>query len=278
MNTGPVVIPSSSLRAAFAGDGRLELGFSTPATDDTAYAVAAMADGRFVVAGVAGDDIALARLLADGSLDTSFGVGGRVVTDLSGVDQALAMAVQPDGKVVVAGATDDATNLALLRYTADGALDTNFGSGGKVLRSVASGTTIENFTAVLLQPDGAIVAAGFTGSTYLIERYTATGLLDTSFSLDGSESAYFSGTLRSEIQAMALQSDGKLLVAGRVRISSGQYDFAVARYHADGTLDTSFNGTGQRVWGQAAYDSLSDIQIQHDGKIVLAGRKGSSSS
>lgn len=277
-NTAPVVIPSARLATAFAGEGRLELGFGIPATDDTAYAAAVQADGRLVVAGVAGDDIAVARLLASGAPDLSFGVDGRIVSDISGVDKARAMALQPDGKIVLAGATDDATNLVLLRYTAQGTLDASFGVDGKVLRSVASGTAAESFTKVALQPDGAIVVAGFTGSTYLIERYTAQGALDASFALEGSRIAYFSGTARSEIEALARQDDGKLLVAGRVRISSGQYDFGVARYNPDGTLDTSFNGTGQRVWNQTNYDGLSDIQVQRDGRIVLAGRTGPSSS
>jgi uncharacterized delta-60 repeat protein len=276
-NAQPVTIPSAVLQPSFAGNGRLEIGFGHPATDDSADAVAVLADRRLVVAGVAGDDVAIVRLLADGSPDLNFGSGGRVVTDISGVDQARALAVQQDGKIVVAGTTDDGTNLALLRYTVDGMLDVGFGDNGKVLRSIAASTTAEGFTQVLVQPDGQIVAAGFSGNTYLVERYTAQGVLDNSFSLDGREQAYFSGTLRSEIQAMALQDDGKLLVAGRVRISSDKYDFAVARYLSDGTLDPHFNGTGLWVANQKADDSLSDIQVQRDGKIVAAGRAGSSS-
>lgn len=96
--TAPTVIPSQ-LDTTFSGDGRQTIGFGT--SNDTARAVAVMADGRIVVAGNAGDDFAVVRLLADGSLDTSFSGDGKVTTDVSGIGKAEAVAVQADGKIVV---------------------------------------------------------------------------------------------------------------------------------------------------------------------------------
>jgi uncharacterized delta-60 repeat protein len=276
--THPVLIPGAQPDPTFSSDGKLELGFGTPATDDYARAVAVMADGRYVVAGSAGNDFAVARYNADGTLDTSFSGDGKQTTDISGVDNALAMAVQSDGKVIVVGSADDGSNLVVVRYTANGDLDTSFNGTGVITTSIASSTTTETNTAVLVQPDGSIVVAGYTGSTYLIQRYTAAGVLDTGFSGDGKETANFAGTKYSEIQAMVRQSDGKLLVAGNVYQGSNNYDFAVARYNTDGTLDTTFNTTGKQVFSYNAYDHITDIKVQSDGKILLAGYTGSSSS
>src|SRR5262249_54057680 len=137
--------------------------------DETASGVVVRPDGKVVVAGYSfsfttfTDDFVLAQYNANGSLDAGFGTGGKVTTDLGGDDVAFAVALQPDGKVVVAGYslsfttfTDD---FAVARYNANGSLDTTFGTGGKVITDLGS-DVFEWAYGVALQPDGKIVAAG----------------------------------------------------------------------------------------------------------------------
>ena len=278
-NPSPVILPTT-LDPSFGNGGKQSTGFG--ATHDTARAVATMADGRFVVVGHAGDDLAVARYLADGTLDNAWGVQGQVTTDVAGVGRAHAVAVQPDGKVVVVGSVLGGTDLVVLRYLADGTLDTGLGAEGTgiVTSSVAGGSDQEALTAVLIQPDGGIVVAGHSeggDATFLMQRLTASGEWDPNFGGDGRVDGNFSARWdHSEILAMTQQSDGKLLVAGRVWVSGSNHDFAVARYHADGTLDTGFNTTGKRVFNDGANgERINDIKVQSDGKIVLVGNRGS---
>lgn len=283
--TAPVIIPSATLDSTFSGDGKQSTGFGS--TNDTARAVATMADGRFVVVGTAGDDFAVARYLANGTLDTSFSGDGKVTTDVSGVGVAQAVAVQADGKVVVVGSANGDLDMVVARYNSDGSLDTSFNGTGLVTTSLDAGTRREGNATVLIQPDGAIVVAGYShvgDRAAIIQRYTSTGALDTSFSTDGRDQLNFRGLVdRSEIFAMTRQTDGKLLVAGRVDLlnnAGAAYDFAVARYNADGTLDTTFNASGAKpgvliIDNGSSTERINDIQVQANGKIVLVGNRGS---
>src|SRR2546427_8627595 len=131
----------------------------------------------------------LAARANPGDLDPSFGTGGQVITPFSsGYDGASAIVVQPDGKVVAAGHAFNAgsTTFALVRYNADGSLDGNFGTGGKVTTAIG---TASGGAALVVQPNGKLVAAGytFTGSRtqFALVRYLATGSLDTSFGTGG---------------------------------------------------------------------------------------------
>jgi uncharacterized delta-60 repeat protein len=207
-----------------------------------------------------------------GALDTSFGSGGTVTTSIgSGYDVASALALQPDGKLVVAGNTYNGSNtdFALARYDASGALDTSFGTGGKVTTPI--GSADDKAKALVLQPDGKLVVAGssyVSNNDFALARYNANGTLDTSFGTGGTVTTPISGP--SAVSALVLQPDGKLVVAGSSY--SGNYNFALARYNANGTLDTSF-GTGGKVTtpvGSAAAIAFA-LALQPDGKLVAAG-------
>jgi uncharacterized delta-60 repeat protein len=271
----PVLIPSSP-NPFFSGDGVVSTDFGNT-TGETGRAVSIMSDGRIVVAGTVNNDFAVSRYNPDGSLDNTFSADGKNTTDINLVDKALAMTVQADGKIIVVGSTDADTNLVVVRYLANGDLDTSFNGTGLITTTIATSTTTETNATVLVQPDGKIVVAGTTDDTYLIQRYTAAGALDTSFSGNGVDKGNFKAQHDySEIYAMARQADGKLLVAGRVYQGSSAYDSAIARYNTDGTLDTSFNGTGKKVFDTgSSKEAINDIQLQADGKIVLAGTTGS---
>ena len=213
------------------------------------------------------------QALTAASLDTSFSSDGKVTTDFGSTDEAYAVALQTDGKIVAAGKRGG--DFAVARYNADGSLDTSFSSDGKVTTDF--GTTFEAARGVAVQSDGKIVAAGYTGSgsatDFAVARYNADGSLDTSFSSDGKVTTAI-GSASDIAWAMALQSDGKILVAGSSNNGTNN-DFALVRYNANGTLDTSFSGDGKvtTAIGSGA-SSAAGMALQSDGKIVLAGYVG----
>src|SRR5437870_3563768 len=149
-----------------------------------------------------------------GDLDPSFGAGGQVLTDFGGGDGARALALQADGRIVVAGRSCPSTwRFALARHDADGTLDPSFGGGGRVLTNFAGR---DEASALALQSDGKIVVAGFSGAggrqDFAVARYNPDGSLDPSFGSGGRVLTDFGGD--DEASALALQSDGKIVVAG----------------------------------------------------------------
>jgi uncharacterized delta-60 repeat protein len=247
--------------------------------------MAFQADGKIVVVGSASardfDEVfALARVNPDGTLDTTFGGDGRVRTPFGPTQnttvskaRAVAMAIQADGKIVVAGELTYKRNpnaayeddFALARYHPNGTLDRTFGGDGKVTTDVRNGS-YDRLAAIALQADGKIVVAGFTytnsGSTdFAVVRYHANGTLDRTFSGDGKVVTDVRGT-DEEARTLRIQPDGKIVVVG--------FTFrhlVVARYNANGTLDTTFSdedaSTSLYEWGSMAF--------QPDGKIVVVG-------
>ena len=258
-------------------------------TDDLAQAVAVQPDGRIVAAGYSsggsgsGDSsFALLRYRPDGTLDSTFGSGGKVTTDFeAGGSTAQAVAVQPDGKIVAAGervVTRPDFDIALARYNADGALDAGFGSGGKV--TATFGPTSDFAGAVAVQPDGKIVLAGASGvpqqrdEAFALARFKPDGSLDSGFGSAGMVTTRFASPGDEAAQALVLQPDGKIVAVGSELVGSreGPSDFALARYTPEGVLDPTF-GSGGKV--TTSFGSASDFAngavLQPDGKIVVAG-------
>ena len=279
--------PDGSLDSTFGVGGKAATDFAN--TDDIAFGVAIQNDGKIVVVGSSDtgptfSDFALARYNADGSLDPSFGVGGKVLTDFENAyDTAFGVAIQSDGKIVVAGrAFTSATfgDFALVRYNLDGSLDSSFGLGGKVITDFAD--DYDQANAVTIQSDGKIVVAGFVfdGSSssapprFGLARYDADGSLDVSFGSDGKVMTDFARE-DSAALAVTLQHDGKIVAAGSAFNTNTFLDFALSRYNADGSLDASF-GSGGRVTTDIAdnYDEVNGVAIQSDGKIVVTGFAG----
>ncbi len=218
---------------------------------------------------------------AGGDLDPSFGTGGKVVTDFDAFqDEAWAVAVQPDGKVVAGGFTTTATthrDFALARYQPDGTPDPSFGAAGRVTFDFSGVGDNDWISSVALQPDGKIIAAGSTdvglNSGFAVARFQPDGTLDPGFGVGGKVTSIVEGT-SSRANAMAVQADGKIVVVGSsFNPGDGSVDFALARYLPDGTLDPSFG-----VGGMQAVDTFGDsevfdaVALQGDGKIVATGR------
>jgi uncharacterized delta-60 repeat protein len=294
-NPSPTPVPPPVISCAadltFDTDGRVTTDF--PGGPDGATAVAVQSDGKIVVAGDAGEDFALVRLNPDGTLDATFGTGGRVYTDFFlTFDQVNAIVIQPDGKIVVVGSTDvdpatgsDIENdFALARYNTDGSLDTTFGIGGRVTTDFDGKN--DEALGVALQPDGRIVVAGgvggvggggFSGFADVgLARYSTDGSLDTTFGVGGRVTTDF-GQNFEQATDVAIQSDGKIVAAGSTKsaLNSGDGVFAVARYNTNGSLDTSFDTDGKVTTDFGSSASANAIAIQSDGKIVAAGSAGS---
>ena len=267
---------NGSLDTSFDSDGKLTTDIGT-GTDDYAYSIALQTDGKIVVVGftynVSNSDFAVVRYNTNGSLDTSFGTGGKVTTSVgSSDDDANGVVIQSDGKIVVAGNTyvGTFTDFAVVRYNTSGSLDESFGAGGIVTTSIGSRNDFAN--EVVTQSDGKIVVAGSSSNglddDFAVVRYNTNGSLDTSFGTDGKVTTNITDDYAV---SLVLQSDGKIVVAGTVYIGSN-LDFAVVRYNTNGSLDTSF-GTGGKVTTNigSGRDEAFSVVLQSDGKIVVAG-------
>lgn len=279
-----------TLDTSFGAGGGMTTSFGT--ADDGAYALALQADGRLVAAGFTRTatrsyDFAVVRYQPNGQLDTGFGSGGGTVVSFGTLeDRAFAAAVQPDGRIVVAGAVVTnigyAASFALLRLDSQGLLDPTFGTGGTVTATMHPYSIAY---ALALQGDGGIIAAGvsygYFGATgdFAAARFTVNGALDPSFGTNGRVTTDFGRQISAGAQdVVAMQADGKLIVAGYRRSPSTGPDFALARYNPDGSLDPSF-GVGGIVttdfspsW--ISSDFIAALAIQADGKILAAGTAG----
>lgn len=284
------------LIARYSESGTLDADFGTAGVTTShvglsaseAAALALLPDGHIIVIGAAfsngatDDDFAIAKYTSTGHLDATFGFGGTVTTDFGmSVDRAAAVAVQPDGKVVVAGFTrGEQQSFAVARYLLNGSLDTSFGRDG--LSQVP--TTEPRVYSLLLQHSGDIVVAGSSASTgagsasFTLVRLHSDGQPDDSFGNGGLVATTVQGS-RSGARAVAAHVDGRLISGGaKFGAPSAQGEaspesgFALTRYNMDGTIDTSFGSRGTVLtdMGDAGATPLS-LAVQSDGKILAAG-------
>ena len=254
------------LDSGFDGDGVATVDFGDA---DGAEDVLIQPDGKIVVMGdgTVAQDFVAARLNLDGSLDTGFGGDGKITSTIGARDNGYAAALQPDGKVVMAGGmtVGENRNFAILRLTPDGSPDPTFDDDGQ--RTIDYGGRDEA-QDVLVQPDGQIVVAGsIFGFEFAVVRLNPDGEIEDEF---GTVSVNFAGTDTDRGFAVALQPDGKVVVAGSA-VTGTNSDIAVARLNADGSLDTSFDGDGRRTVDLGGSDRAEDVLVQPDGKIVLTG-------
>ena len=255
--------------------------------NDGATSVAIQSDGKIVAAGLASGsfdtDFALARYDTNGNPDPTFGVGGKVTTDFfGGQDRADGVAIQNDGKIVVAGtvnpnAAGSDTDFGLVRYDSNGNPDSTFGTGGKVTTDV-NGFYYDQGNAVAIQSDGKIVVAGTSvnGSSFdfALLRYDTNGVPDGTFGIGGKAfTDFFGGPDRA--YDVVIQGDGKIVVVGAVNNDPSDVetfnDFGIARYDTNGNLDQTFGIGGKVTTDFLATDFAEGVAIQADCKIVVAG-------
>lgn len=237
---------SGALDSNFVGPGGLGAGkaaFPVGTSNDFAHAAALQADGKIVLAGacsvVSVNQFCAARLNADGTIDSTFnGPGGsgagKFTFAIGSADGALGVAVQPDGKLVLAGSCSNGTNtdfcLARL-HGADGAFDTTFdgpAGGGNGRFTISLSAAFDNVQAVAITADGKILSAGTCFNDFCLARFNADGTLDTTFAAGAGATTFGVGTGSDTLFALALQPDGKAVVAGGCS-TSGVENFCVAR-------------------------------------------------
>jgi uncharacterized delta-60 repeat protein len=265
-----------SLDTTFNGTGKLTTSIATK--NDQAYSVIQQADGKLVAAGYSNNgsysDFALVRYNSDGSLDTTFNATGKLTTAIGtwSYDVVYSVIQQADGKLVAAGSSN--SGFALVRYNTDGSLDTTFNGTGKLTTAIA--TKNDQAYSVIQQADGKLLVAGYCSNgfeyAFALVRYNSNGSLDTTFNGTGQRVTRFFGGQFQTATSLIQQADGKLVVAGYAFAPGSTYDFSLARYNLDGTLDTSFNGTGQLTTaiGSSNEKAYSLIQ-QTDGKLLVVG-------
>jgi uncharacterized delta-60 repeat protein len=279
--------PNGSLDTTFSGDGKQTTNFGG---SDVAYGVAIQPDAKIVVSGEKCEsqnnncDLAVARYNPDGSLDTAFSGDGKRTVDIGvtgiyGNGTSGDPGIQSNGKIVVVGYVNKGSSIwsadidfVVYRLNVDGSLDTTFGGIGWV--SFGFGAERQDRARDLILQGGKIIAlgetceGGFGSCDFAVARLNWNGTLDTTFSGDGKARTNFGGEEYG--LGLARRGDGKIVAVGFTSGSSGNV-FAAARYNLDGTLDTSFNGTGKKrvAFGDSA--EALDVRVLGNGKILVAG-------
>jgi uncharacterized delta-60 repeat protein len=260
---------NGSLDTTFDLDGILIA--TLPSISAQGYAAAIQTDDKILIAAQsfngANADFSVVRINPDGSFDSTFDSDGIAIIDLIGDDLLYAMALQTDGKIVVAGTSS--MNFAAIRLNTDGSLDTSFDTDGKVKTPVTIGDDIA--TALTIQTDGKIILAGITnapGNLNLLVRYNTDGSLDTTFDTDG---MVITSNICS-VNGVKVQTDGKIIAVGTYPVLASM-DFVVVRYNANGSLDLTFDTDGfvTTDLGFAHDDMAYATCIQTNGKIVVVG-------
>ena len=214
-------------------------------------------------------DMAVFRYNSDGSRDMTFGTDGVAVVDLGGWEYGRSVAVQSNGKIVVAGYTDAnfEQDMAVLRFNSDGTLDNTFSGDG-----IAYGDFVgdQDFAfGVEVLDSGKIVVGGYSDLDFAVVRYNSNGTLDTTFGTNGRTTTHIAGS--DYVNDMFVQNDGRIVLAGCTVPASGNRDFALARYNADGSLDTSFSGDGTVTTDLGGQDIAQSVVQQPDGNLVAVG-------
>ena len=277
------LMSAGSLDTTFGGAGKANTGFMT-------FDVAVQADGKSVAVGIKNGDFAVMRFDAQGKPDASFGPGGLRTTDFGGAkgDYAKRVAVQGDGKIVVAGLKINSgvglnakSNFAVARYNANGTLDAGFGAGGKL--TVLGQENTFTMAGLGIQPGGKIVFSSTVkrggDNDFIVVRLHASGMLDNTFgeksgsSFKGYAIAGFGGS--EHAHAQLIEPNGKIIVAGTqhggTQVNSPSGQFALARFTASGQLDKTFSGDGKASTTMVRGAFLGGIARQPDGKIVAGG-------
>jgi uncharacterized delta-60 repeat protein len=269
--------PDGSLDTTFSGDGKQTIDFGIESS--SAWDAALQPDGKIVMAGEMNSDFGLARLNADGSLDSTFSDDGLTTADFGDLEAGLGMALRPDGRIVMVGSTTkpisigSGTDFAVASFNANGTPDTTFSDDGQVTSNL--GGEFNDATAAVVQADGKLLVVGnrfINGpptaiSDFALVRYLPDGNLDPTFSGDGIQTTDFGGD--DTAQDIVLQPDGKAVLVGASDGSVG--GFAVSRYNSDGSLDSSFSGDGKQATDFGNDEYAMAVALQADGKPVVAG-------
>ena len=279
------LLAAGDLDTSFGTGGLVTTNVTGTSSYDQVYDVAEVGtEGKTVVVGSAGGSLALARYLADGTLDPTFAGGGKTAVTLPGGSaRAQAVVLQDDGRLVVAGDYDPTgttpANFLVARFTSDGVLDLTFDGDGWTATDF--GSTTDGAWGVAIDGEGRIVAAGYAYATvatadFALARYLSDGSLDPTFDGDGRVTTDF-GASSDFGMALTLDAAGRIVVAGSSHVPDTAIDdFAVARYRDDGTLDPAFSEDGWTTvdFGPDGYlgpDDATGVAVDADGRLLVAG-------
>lgn len=263
---------TGALDTSFGGDGIVTTDFGSSV--DRGYAVALQADGKIVVAGLSGFQVAMVRYNVDGLLETAFGTGGKVTTSFGGTEAvANSVAMHSDGNIVIAGYTFDSgtPKFAVARYTSTGVLDTTFDGDGLVVTPFSGSSAAYS---IAVQSNGQLVVAGRaanrTNDDFALARYNSDGSLDSAFGTGGKVTTPI-GASNETALSVAVQQDGKIVAVGNA-YTGATNEFAIVRYLSNGSLDTAFSTDGIVTTAIGTSNSVArGVVLQSDHKIVAAG-------
>jgi uncharacterized delta-60 repeat protein len=274
----------SGLDSSFGQGGKAESDFGSGLNLD-AGKVAIAPDGKLVLVGTessgSGGSFVVARFNKDGSPDNSFGSGGKVVTSIKNAASAIGVDIQADGKIVAGGGSLGMpfSYYTLARYNTDGSLDSGFGSGGVVTSTLDPSQPLvpAGIGNIEILSNGKILAAGswagiLDGGTFTVARYDSNGALDTSFGA-GRGWTFFAPPGGGGAQAMQVQKDGKILLAGTGGTGTQRAGY-IARFTAAGVIDKSFGNQGVCRQLFAGGNSIYALAIAKDNSIFVAGSSG----
>ena len=270
---------AGSIDSSFGTNGKASAFFS----NGLAYGGGVrQADGKLIITGFTNGDFAAARFTESGTLDSTFGTNGKSIISIQANDIPYGCTLQPDGKLIIVGTTTldySDYNFAAIRLNTNGTLDSTFGSNGKTIMSYPGNNEAH---AVIVQSDGKILVAGFSDYTSsnttpipLLTRLTPDGVFDNTFNNGQGWSTYTGSAAlgySTWIYAMALQSDGKILIGGTSNTTGFGTTFALFRFNSSGTMDNSFDWSATRYAdGLNAGGIAYALAVQLDGKIIAAG-------
>ncbi len=274
------LLPNGDFDGSFSDDGKLTLSFG--AGNGSAFQkILLQSDGKIVAIGEAYNtssfDFAIARFNPDGSVDATFGSEGKTTINFNNYnDFGRNALLQPDGKIVVAGAAKNNngnSSVALLRLNADGTLDNTFGTGGKKTFTI-SGLADDYAEAVSILENGKLIVGGYTAGDFLLMRINANGNLDNTFGNNGTTITDFDD-FQDKAYALAVDTDGSIYLGGHgyETGNGGLFHFAVAKYTSNGVPDNTFDSDGKMTIVMGADQStIFDMAIQPDGKLLFAGQ------
>jgi len=282
--------PAGMLDPTFGNGGKVVTSI-TPGQDQ-AHSVAIQTNGKIVVAGsststITGKDFAMIRYNTDGTLDNTFGNLGIVTTDvqLGSEDEAYSIAIQADGKIILAGYSDNGSNkdAALVRYKTDGSIDSTFGTNGKVLTNFEAAQQDQVSVVKVHLLTGNIIVGGATiisssVSKPVVARYTSTGVLDSTFNNTGIKLLWVTSLdyqYLYNVEDLAVLPNGKISAVGWRDFPglSWDSDYWVCRINSDGSMDNTFSGDGVAVYngGFNGHDRAYSMLLLPSNNIMMAG-------
>jgi len=278
---------SGALDRSFSGDGMATINFASNTQSDYGNAVALDSAGNTIIAGQCWTstqwDFCVARLSPDGSLDTTFGVGGKVVTDVGGGgrrDLGESVVIGPGSAITVAGSCDNGTiwQICMVRYTSSGALDTTFGTGGILITNAGNTDGYDEAHAVAIDSVGRLVVAGTCSLGFVprqcVVRFSPSGALDASFGIGGATITDIGSDGGADVAySLAIDSADRIVTAGTCE-GTLSTNMCVVRYTAGGVLDTTFSSGGYamlNIGNDTNFDYGRAVAIQATGRIVVGG-------